>query len=134
VAVAGVPAKVAVPFMLLVKLSPRGIAPDMLKVGVGAPVATNVEAPATPTIKAFTLLELERVAAKVTGSAGADPLPAPHPAKAHPSSPESKRNPNIRLRARPRPVQEAGTHGHPEIVCASIYLRPSNGQGRELDI
>lgn len=127
------PAKVAVPFMLLVNVSPPGNAPDSLKVGVGAPDATNVQVSGTPTTKTCELLELESVAAEVVGAAGVDPLPAPHPVSAPPRNPHRTRKLSIRARMGARPALEAGTHGRPVIVCAYIN-RAKPRQGREVNI
>jgi hypothetical protein len=119
--------------MLLVNVSPFGNAPDSLKVGVGAPDATNVQVPATPTMKGFVLLELESVAAEVAGAVGVDPPPAPHPASAHPSNPQRNRRLSVRARRTVRPALEAGTHGRPEIVCAYIH-GAKHWQGRAVKI
>jgi hypothetical protein len=47
---AGVPASVAVPLPLLVKVTPLGNVPVLESVGVGNPVAVTVNVPAEPTV------------------------------------------------------------------------------------
>ena len=49
---AGVPAKVAVPLPLLVKVTPLGRGPDSDTVGVGIPVVVTVKLPTVPVVKA----------------------------------------------------------------------------------
>jgi hypothetical protein len=51
VPVAGVPARVAVPLPLSVKVTPVGSVPDSPSAGVGNPVALNVKVPAVPAVK-----------------------------------------------------------------------------------
>jgi hypothetical protein len=127
---AGVPAKAAVPFILLTNVIPDGNAPVSPKVGMGAPDAINVYVPATPTVNALGLLELERVAAVVVGTVWVDPPPAPQPASTHARNPEMNRKPSLRPRGRPGRVPEKGTHVRPIIVCTHIIrpctARPSN--------
>ena len=56
---AGVPASVAVPFQLSVKVTPIGKAPAVwVIVGIGYPVVVTVKVPAAPTVKvvAFALV------------------------------------------------------------------------------
>jgi hypothetical protein len=55
---AGVPAKVAVPFELAVKLSPVGSAPDSVRLAVGLPVAVTVKVRAWPTVKVTVAAEV----------------------------------------------------------------------------
>jgi hypothetical protein len=55
VPVAGVPASVAVPFPLLVNVTPLGNVPVSLSVGVGLPVAVTVNVPAVPTVNVVLL-------------------------------------------------------------------------------
>jgi hypothetical protein len=53
--VAGVPLSVAVPFPLLVNVTPLGSVPVSLSVGVGLPVAVPVNVPAVPTVNVVLL-------------------------------------------------------------------------------
>ena len=48
---AGVPAMVAVPLPLLVKVTPLGSAPDSLSVADGVPVVVTVKEPLVPAVK-----------------------------------------------------------------------------------
>ena len=65
--VAGVPLSVAVPFPLLVKVTPPGSVPVSLRVGVGDPEVITVKEPAVPTVKVV-LLALVITAAVFTVS------------------------------------------------------------------
>jgi hypothetical protein len=47
----GVPASVAVPFLLSVNVTPPGSAPVSLRVGIGNPVVVTPNVPALPTVK-----------------------------------------------------------------------------------
>ncbi len=48
---AGVPARVAVPLPLSVKVTPLGSAPDLVTVGGGTPLVVTVKLLALPTVK-----------------------------------------------------------------------------------
>jgi hypothetical protein len=48
---AGVPASVAVPLPLSLKVTGLGNGPDSLRAGVGEPVVVTVNVPAEPTVK-----------------------------------------------------------------------------------
>ena len=52
---AGVPLSVAVPFPLLVKVTPLGSAPVSVSDGAGVPVVVTVKLPAAPTVKVILL-------------------------------------------------------------------------------
>jgi hypothetical protein len=55
VPVAGVPANVAVPLPLSLKVTGLGNDPDSLKAGVGEPVVVTEKVPAVPTVKVVLL-------------------------------------------------------------------------------
>ena len=52
---AGVPANVAVPFPLLVNVTPEGSAPVRTSVGVGEPVVVTLNNPLAPTVNVVAL-------------------------------------------------------------------------------
>src|SRR5208283_349084 len=62
IAAAGVPAMVAVPFLLSTKVTPVGSAPVSVKEGAGKPVVVTENVPAVPTVN-FVLLALVMAAA-----------------------------------------------------------------------
>jgi len=62
---AGVPLRVPVPLPLSTNVTPLGIAPDSVRLGVGTPVACTVNDPAVPTVK-LVLAALVKTGARFT--------------------------------------------------------------------
>lgn len=86
----GAPARVAVPFPLLVNVRPAGKSPVKPRVGAGMPDATNVYVTATPTTRVG-LVVTGIVGAEGSGAGADPPPPPPQPARLSPMKANRRR-------------------------------------------